>query len=188
MDYSVVRTGIEEGDVLAFHFDPGSIFSQLISFRTRSRVSHVGFAVKVHGRVCVIEAIEGRGVRVFPLSMVLKQGRKVDWYHTDVPRTSWRWTISNEALSHWGRKYASPWQFVRSFGLVTRWVCDRLGVARDTNDKRFFCSEFVVSCLKRSGIMIDGDSALMSPGDVIELPCLVRRGTLEWITNSKQKS
>ena len=79
MDYSLVRDDIQNGDVLAFGYVRNSFFSQLISLWTRSRVSHVGIAIRFYGRLCVIEALEGRGVRVFPLSKLLRDGRKIYW-------------------------------------------------------------------------------------------------------------
>jgi uncharacterized protein YycO len=188
MEYSLVRDGLRNGDVLAFRYDPKSFFSQLISFRTRSRISHVGILVRFYDRLCVVEALEGRGVRVFPVSTLLKQGRTLVWYQTTLPVNLNRFAICNAALSHWGQRYASPWQFVRSFGLLTRWICDRLKIKRDTNKERFFCSEFVVTCLQEAGIDIDADPATMSPGDVIELPCLIQRGVLEWTGSSKPPS
>lgn len=188
MEYSLVRSGIQNGDVLAFRYDPKSFFSQLISFRTRSRISHVGICVRFYDRLCVVEALEGRGVRVFPVSTILKKGRTLVWYQTVVPISINRFDVSEAALSHWGQKYASPWQFVRSFGLLTRWICDRLKIKRDTNDKRFFCSEFVVTCLQEAGIEINEDPAMMSPADVIELPCIIQRGVLEWTGSSRQPS
>ena len=91
-------------------------------------------------------------------------------------------------LSHWGERYASPWQFVRSFSVLTKWVCDRLKIKRDTNEKRFFCSEFVVNCLIAVGLDVEDDPARMSPADVIELPCLLQRGILEWTGSSRRPS
>lgn len=188
MDYSLIRDDIQNGDVLAFGYVRRSFFSQLISLVTRSRISHVGIAIRFYNRLCVIEALEGRGVRVFPISTLLKQGRKIVWYQTRVPVGVKRFEICESALRHWGKRYASPWQFLRSFSLLTKRICDRLGIQVDTNEERFFCSEFVVDCLSGAGIQIDADAAEMSPADVIELPCLLARGTLEWTGSSTQPS
>ena len=157
MDYSLIRDDINNGDVLAFGYVRTSIFSQLISLVTRSRISHVGIAIRFYGRLCVIEALEGHGVRVFPISTLLREGRKIWWYQLRFPHSKLRrFELCEFALRHWG--------------------------------KRFFCSEFVVSALKHAGVEIEVDAASMSPADVIELPCILQRGVLEWTTDSKQPS
>ena len=188
MDYSLVRDDIQNGAVLAFGYIRKSFFSQLISLVTRSRISHVGIVIRFYKRLCVIEALEGRGVRVFPISMLLKKGRKIVWYQTRIPVGLERFSICEYAMKHWGKRYASPWQFVRSFSLLTKRICDRLGIQVDTNEERFFCSEFVVDCLSESGLEINAVAAEMSPADVIELPCLLQRGVLEWTGSSTQLS
>ena len=189
MDYSLVRDDINNGDVLAFGYVRTSIFSQLISLVTRSRISHVGIAIRFYGRLCVSEALEGHGVRVFPISTLLREGRKIWWYQLRFPHSKLRrFELCEFALRHWGKRYASPWQFVRTFSLVTRRICDLLKIKRDTNEDRFFCSEFVVSALKHAGVEIEVDAASMSPADVIELPCILQRGVLEWTTDSKRPS
>jgi hypothetical protein len=86
------------------------------------------------------------------------------------------------ALSKWGLRYASPWQFFRSWGWLSRWWANRRGLPADTNDARFFCSELVLDALRTGGYKGEGydkPAAQTSPGDVIELPCLHRRGRLE---------
>jgi len=186
MDYSRVRDDIQNGDVLAFGYVRYSLFSQLIRLWTRSSISHVGIAVRFYGRLCVIEALEGRGVRVFPVSTLLAKGRKIVWYKTVIPQKLSRFEICQYGLSHWGKRYASPWQFIRSFSVLTKWICDKLKIKRDTNDERFFCSEFVVNCLLAVKLDVAGDPAEMSPADVIELPCLLKRGVLEWTGSSKR--
>ena len=188
MEYSLVRDDIQNGDVLAFGYVRNSFFSQLISLWTRSRISHVGIAIRFYGRLCVIEALEGRGVRVFPVSNLLREGRKIYWYQIRIPRSLRRFEMCQYGLSHWGERYASPWQFIRSFSVLTKWICDRLKIKRDTNEERFFCSEFVVNCLQAIDIDVDADPAEMSPADVIELPCLLQRGILEWTGSSKPPS
>jgi hypothetical protein len=188
MEYSLVRDDIQNGDVLAFGYVRNSFFSQLISLWTRSRISHVGIAIRFYGRLCVIEALEGRGVRVFPVSNLLREGRKIYWYQIKIPRSLRRFEMCEYGLAQWGERYASPWQFIRSFSVFTKWVCDRLKIKRDTNKDRFFCSEFVVNCLLAVGINVDTDPAEMSPADVIELPCLIQRGILEWTGSSRPPS
>ena len=178
MDYKTVRSLISSGDVIAFEVAPWSLFSQLISLWTRSRYSHVGLVMKVHGRLAVIEALEGRGVRIHPLSRLVRT-RRLDWFKLDKTQVN-RVALVGDALSHWGQRYASPWQFIRSFSILTRRFLDKWGAPGDTNDERFFCSEFVMHAMRRGGYKGEGpDDAKATPDDITRLPCLTRQGRLE---------
>ena len=182
MQYKSNRGRIQDGDVLAFRGT--AAFSRLIQWRTRARVSHVGFAVWLRhwDRLAVLEAMEPGGIRLHPLRQRLAAGEWVDWYKLNDSRVH-RATVVEAAFEHWGKRYASPWQFVRSWGVLSRWLGDRLGRDSDTNPERFFCSELVAHCLQRAGYAIDDpawkDPARMAPADVIELPVLHRMGKLE---------
>jgi len=178
IDYRKARSKIANGDVIAFHYARRSLFSQLISLWTRSRISHVGLVMRVNGRVAVIEALEGWGVRVYPISRILSSGRQIEWYalRPGVDRRE----IVHEALAHWGQRYASPWQFIRSFSVLTKWTLDKWGIRNDISTKRFFCSEFVAHCLKAGGLEDDTAPSLMAPADICELDCLERKGKLVW--------
>ena len=179
MKYADARERIRDGDVLAFRGT--RLFSRLIKFWTQSRVSHVGIACWMHKRLTVIEALEPGGVRVYPMSRYVSRGCRVDWYHLVSPDLN-RQQIVAFALSKWGLRYASPWQFFRSWGWLSRWWANRRGLAADTNDARFFCSELVLDALRTGGYKGEGydkPASQTSPGDVIELPCLHRRGSLE---------
>jgi hypothetical protein len=181
VNYKEVRSRIANGDVLAFHYAKWSPFSQLISLWTRSRISHVGMVMRVNGRVAVIEALEGCGVRVYPVSKILSSGRKLEWYALK-PGIDRR-EVVHEALGHWGQRYASPWQFIRSFSVVTKWLLDKWGVRNDISTKRFFCSEFVAWCLRAGGWGSLMPPSRMSPADICEMECLTRKGVLEWTTS-----
>jgi hypothetical protein len=61
-------------------------------------------------------------------------------------------------------------------------VSERRGLPVDTNPDRFFCSELALDALRAGGYRGEGfdkPAAETSPADVIELPCLHRRGRLE---------
>ena len=187
MKYTAARDLIQDGDVLAFRGT--RLFSRLIKLWTRSRVSHVGIACWMHGRLTVVEALEPGGVRVYPLSRYVGRGCEVDWYQVDQPATDVmthgaldRQEIVAFALSKWGLRYASPWQFLRSWGWLSRMIAERRGLPADTNPERFFCSELALDALRAGGYQGEGyekPAAETSPADVIELPCLRRRGRLE---------
>ena len=178
MDYETVRSLIQSGDVIAFETSRWSLFSQLISLWTRSRYSHVGIVMKVHGRLAVIEALEGVGVRIHPLSRLVTT-RRLDWFKLDRDQVN-RIALVGDALSHWGQRYASPWQFIRSFSVITKRILDKWGLPNDVNTERFFCSEFVMHAMRRGGYQGDAPaSARTTPDDITRLPCLTRQGSLE---------
>ena len=180
IDYSEARPAIMDGDVLAFRLDRCSPVSQLISLVTRSRVTHVGFAVWYRNRLCVLEALEGKGVRLHPLSMLLATGRDIDWYQLEATEIRRR-VVLTRAFTHWGKRYASPLQFLRSWGVITSALCNWLRIPIDTNGDRFFCSEFIAHCFGD----VD-DAAKRSPQDIIERTDLRRRGPLKWTGDTKQ--
>jgi len=184
MKYLKVRDKIRDGDVLAFRGTRW--WSWLIRYFTQSRTSHVGFALWMHGRLCVMEALEGRGIRIFPVSKCLEDGEWIDWYELHKPEDNKidRDVLVATALSHWGKQYAPWWQFVRTWCRWLRRYMDMRGKPMDVDPERFFCSEFVLTCLRMSGYLGEGfasnlSPAAASPGDIIELPCLHRMGKLE---------
>lgn|GEM_PF-2583979 len=173
---------IREGDV--FGFKTRGFWSAAIRLRTESRFSHVGFAIKIRGRQCVLEAREKVGVRLFPLSRYQSDSStEVWWFRLRAEEFGInRNRLVSEALESWGDAYASPWQFLRSFGFVTPELADKLGIPAIVNRQRFFCSDYVLAKLRMQGYR--GDSRLSaikaSPGDVTELACLEGMGRLKW--------
>lgn len=168
------RNSPVDGDVLAFR--GCGFWSNAIKFRTTARVSHVGFAYRHHGELWVIEAKEAIGVRLVPLAIYLANTAiQIDWHplaadahHID------RGLLIELALQDVGKPYASTWQFLRSWGLVSRRLADHFGWPADTNPGRFFCSEFILAKLRGAGYYANGHyiPAQSSPGDVLELECV----------------
>jgi hypothetical protein len=169
-----------DGDILAFR--GRGFWSALIKLRTFSRVTHVGFAYNFRGQIWVVEARELRGVRLVPLKTYAADcNYQIDWYplrarEFGIDRTE----LISSALGNVGSRYASPWQFLRSWGWISRPVADYFGLAEDTNEGRFFCSEFVLAKLREAGYRLNGHKlpARTNPGDVLELECLGGRRPL----------
>jgi hypothetical protein len=182
--YAQIRDRIENGDVLLFR---GSLLqSRFIQRWTRSVYSHVGLALWIRAdgvkRLTVIEAMEGRGVRLFPLSEYLARGDYVDWFaitEADIRREK----VVAWAMARLGRDYASAWQLLRSFGFVTKRIANRLGLPTKVDHDRWFCSWFAAQAL-RAGGWVPAESDRLppeqyTPGDIALFPCLQRRGKLE---------
>lgn len=167
---------VRDGDVLAFKSK--GFWSAAIRLRTESRISHVGFAIRVRGILCALEARERQGVRIFPLRRYAEDpSYEVDWYRLRAEEFNLqRASVIEAALEQWGKLYASPWQFVRSFGRIAEPLADYLGVPKSVNPDRFFCSEFVLQCLRRASYL--GNPQYLpeqaAPGDIVELDCLER--------------
>ena len=183
MFYFDVRDQIENGDVLLFR---GSLLrSRIIQRCTRSVYSHVGLALRIRAdgvrRLMVVEALEGRGVQLFPLSEYLHRGDHVDWFAiTD--ESIHRDKVIAWAMARLGRDYASPWQFLRSFGFLTKRLCNALGLPTKVDQDRWFCSWFAAQALRAGGWRPPANERLppeqYTPGDIALFPCLQRRGQL----------
>ena len=86
MKLADAQSTIATGDV--FLFEGTSFFGRWIKLHTRSRFSHVGISlwIKVDGlrRLCVIEALEPWGVRLYPMDHYLgicrKRGTVCHWF------------------------------------------------------------------------------------------------------------
>lgn len=184
MNYAILRSKVQNADVFAF--EGRSFFSRLIQLRTHSYITHVGFAIWVKfgvesaNRLCVLEAMEGAGVRLVPFSWVLKKRRKagepVHWLqlHDEFDREE----ILGFALEEWGQPYASPIQFVNSFGLLTSWLRRKLGFPSQLDPHRWFCSQIVAKALIRGGfrpIPPNIIPAEVSPSDVFDFSCFTAR-------------
>jgi hypothetical protein len=182
MRYEEARQQIANGDLLFFRGT--ALHSRIIQRWTRSCYSHVGVAlwVKAAGRrdrLCVIEAIEGRGIRVEPLRIQLEQGNAVDWFQL-VDGSIDRERVADWALDRWGLEYASARQLLRSF--VTVPLCSLVGLPTRIDKDRWFCSYFAASALRHGGWNPPADDRvppeLAAPGDVALFTCLHRVGPL----------
>lgn len=188
MLYEDARKRIKNGDLLLF--SGKRWWSRAIQRWTLSRYSHVGIAhwIKSDGveRLTVIEALEGVGIVVNPLSQYVKAGESIDWYSiTD--ETINRDKVVGWAMERWGFGYASFRQLARSFIVHRfRWlkrVYEWLGVPTKIDKDKYFCSWVVAEALKNGGWTPcrgdgDGDPYTVAPGDIALYPCLQRRGKL----------
>lgn len=193
--YSSARSLLQSGDVILFRGN--RFWSSLIRLRTASVFTHTGIVARLAAgntdRVFLLESKERRGVQIVPLSAIVQQHGTVDWFalseqHTlyggarGTTRTINRDAVVGYALSRVGKRYASVWQFLRSWGLLSRRLADRLGCPDDTDPERQFCSEFVLNALLEGGLPNYGGliPARTSPGELAtEFPqFLIHRGRL----------
>lgn len=193
ISYTAARASLQSGDLILFR--GRKFWSRLITLRTASIYTHVGIVVRLTSgnteRVFMVESKEWRGVQMLPLSSVIASEGQADWFaladaHTlyggdGLTRTISRDAVIDYSLSRVGKRYASVWQFLRSWGVVSRGLADRFGLADDVDADRQFCSEFVLNALTSAGMPAGGMvAARTSPGELAtEFPqYLVHRGRL----------
>ncbi len=158
MKYEDARSKIRSGDLLAW--SGNSWFSKLIKWWTKSKFSHVGIAWKANGRLFVIEAMDFKGVRIFPCSKL----KPFYWIKTNV---KWTFPLAEEAFKLVGDDY-SKWGCVRAaFGLSPR------------KDDNWQCAEFSAHILRKAGFSIDGK--LETPAKLVH-EMVSKNLTLNYIT------
>lgn len=177
-----IHDQIASGDF--FFIQGNSWYARLIRWNTASRFTHVGIAVWIsfgkddRKRLCIFEAINGQGVRLYPMDRYLglckKAREKVFWYRTDS-------SINREAIVafvslHWGKRYATTWQMVYSFGWGTQIFKKIFGWSdKDLNKDGFFCSELGAGALLFAGVKTKLPAS-QSPGDLAESVWLHNQG------------
>lgn len=178
----LIETNILSGD---FFFVKGtSLYAFAIKLNTFSRFTHIGIAVwiELNGmkRLCIFEAMSGHGVRLYPIDKYLieckKRREKIYWYklHPSINRE----TVVQYASIHWGKRYASVWQMIYSFGWLMRSFKKIFGwLDKDLDKERFFCSEYGAGALRFAGVKTKLPASL-SPGELTELPWLINQGEL----------
>lgn len=147
MEYAEAREGIQSGDLLSW--SGHSFFSKIIKMFTQSSMTHVGIAYKLGDRLFVIEAMEGRGVRLFPLS------RRVPffWIKPTIRNHPWNAVVENSAVEKIGDKY--------SFKECIRAVLNK----KLKKDKYWQCAEFASYILYRMGYPTSG---YVTPHDLVQ--------------------
>ena len=190
MKYDEVISKIESGDLFLFRRSK-TLFGAIIRIVTQSPFSHVGVAVWIrnnHGcsRLTIVEALEGVGVRLYPLDRYLDECRQgaclVDWYKVCDDGVD-KEKVAEFALSQWGAAYARPFQFVWSWGKISSRLRRWMGWCADLDERRWFCSELAARALLEAGYVPDAAepivAALTDPGTIALLPCVKRMGVLE---------
>ena len=179
---------ISDGDIFAFE---GTAFhSRLIQYWTRSVYSHIGLAVWVEmggvRQLCILEAMEGAGVRLQPAAEYLRlcerEGCRVDWYAIVDPVID-RAKVVNYARSRWSLRYVSFYQFLVSFGWLIPKIRKLLGKPVELHQDRDFCSKLAAAALLEGGYQpINGEAVnpvFTDPGALTRFACLRRMGRIE---------
>ena len=182
MQYEEIRAYIKTGDVLAFK---GTwLISRAIQAWTRKPYSHVGLALwlktdfETKERLCVLEAMEGLGVRIVPLSHALgkywKKGGKAYWCPLLLPRG---YDAVKFAQDHWDEAYVSLYQLLLAASPSLQYL--RSLRTNYTDFEGWHCSELVTRSLMSIGYQHDKKPEFTTPGEVVEFSCLDKSIELE---------
>jgi hypothetical protein len=135
MQYSVARSKIKSGDLIAFSHGSwkswSDIKTNMIRIFTRSAFSHVGIAWVVGGRVLILEAVMPK-IRIYPLSLL------GDFYHLP-QKAKWKKETEEYALSKIGTDY-SQYVAVSAF----------FSPVEDENVQQ--CCAYAIEVMEREGI------------------------------------
>lgn len=160
--YGQIRHKLRTGDVV---FCSGRyVFSRLIARATGSPITHAGIVLVVPelGRVLVLEAVENFGVRLAPLSRMVRSYRGV----VLVARTHAVGDVHRAAgwaLDH----LAEPYSYATIAALAWR-IATRRGTRGDDPDRLgWICSEFAARWLSLAGVAIrPRRERLVAPSDL----------------------
>lgn len=153
--YELLRENFQTGDLI--FFAGNHWLSNLIGWRSKGAWSHVGIVVRIEeiNRVFLVESILGVGVRMIPMSFLLKDynGRKqayngrVAWTrYTDLPHDKVL-TIKEFVLDNLSKQYDKR----ESYRILWRTI---VGKEKIFHDDKYTCSEYVREAFRRAGIYL----------------------------------
>jgi len=195
MRYEDVRLQIQTGDILSCQGT--AIYSNIIRkwgglknwfWRgdwKEDQFTHTGIAIWIQlngdDRLCILEAHIFKGIRLNPLSEVLKEywkpGGRVYWQAVHgIDGT----VVAQEALKNWTKAYPSLFQFLIAGSSVARWIRKRVfRKGADTNGDKYHCSELASRSLIHAGFKWNMPPAATTPQMVSEFSCLTSPVELE---------
>lgn len=174
MTFAEIEQSARVGDLV--FFSGQRLFSYFIRFWSRSEWSHVGIVVREADSdldigVQVVESLEGHGVQCVPLRVWFQNRGRLALGRVSLSGDL-RLAMARQASFRRGCRYASPWQFVRSFSVFWSRLHRAFGLSDDRDPERYFCSELVAEAAFAVGVSLPKTPARMYPGDVADLPCV----------------
>lgn len=193
MKYEIVKTSIKTGDIISC--SGNAIYSKIIrkwgSFENwiwerkwiEDEITHVGLAIwitlphdEVPDRLCILESHAFKGVRLNPLSAVLKDdywptGGKVYWQKLKDPMLDGV-KVAGEGLKYWTKAYAPLKQFIVAGLRIDQWIRKKLRLAIDIDKNRLHCSELVTQSLIDAGFIYGKEPSVTTPQQVSNFSCL----------------
>ncbi len=154
-NYELLRENLQTGDLI--FFSGNHWLSNLIRLRSKGAWSHVGIVVRIEeiNRVFLVESILEVGVRMIPMSFVVKDydGRKhayngrVGWARYGNLAADKALAIKEFALDNLSKQYDRK-EYRR---ILWRTIT---GKAKIFHDTKYTCSEYVYEAFKSAGIYL----------------------------------
>ena len=174
MLYNDARQLIKNGDILAC--TGNELFSKAIKFFTKSKYSHVGIAFwlkTIEGfdyRLFILEAVDGAGVRIYPLSEALNEygSGNIDLYKLKNLDGN---LVLSYALDKIGKDYVTFWQLFLIVSKITKYIRRLWDKDDETKENKYHCSKLVFNSLIHAGYKYDKLSILINPNDIIKFTC-----------------
>ncbi len=154
-NYEVLRKELQTGDLI--FFSGNHWLSELIRIRSKGAWSHVGIVVRIEeiDRVFLVESILEVGVRMIPMSFVIKDydGKKhsyngrVGWARIQDLGADKSLIIKEFALDNLSKQYDKK-EYRR---ILWRTIT---GKAKVFHDDKYTCSEYIYEAFKHAGIYL----------------------------------
>ena len=192
MRYQQYRTEMKTGDVIAF--SGKGQFSDLIKWKTKSNISHVGMVLDTNMSMGIgrsVMLIESTTLINSPdaVTKSMRKGVQMQWLssrlHSYDGEAYWHPLLDpiprekRLVMQHWLRsthKNQIPYDTVQAMGAGMDFF-DSLGFANETDLSKLFCSELVTKALQIAGVIDGGiNPSEQTPADVLKFPCFTRGG------------
>ena len=149
--YSKMRNEIKTGDLIAYDTEEIDSFFGFVLYLyqkiLKAKYTHVGIAVRMGGRVFIVEATPPE-VRLVPLAMC------GDFYHIKTNMSVSEQGMTSNLFSHLGKKY-SLFDLLKS----------KIGFANDNSD--LYCSELAGDFYNTFGYITDRKAGA-TPDSIVE--------------------
>jgi len=176
--YADIRSEVKSGDILLC--SGNYMFSKLIRKATNSCWSHVACVLRLDAvdRVMVLESIEGKGVRMTPLSEYVTNfegtGRSYDGRLALARHSEFGQKATTDGLRQMAQfaidRLACPYDEEEIGRITARIVASFLGFDRREiqRDQEYICSEYVYECFWILGIEVPYDKrGFIAPADFV---------------------
>jgi len=154
-NYEINRDDFQTGDLI--FFSGNHWLSNLIRLRSKGAWSHVGIVIKLEeiNRLFLVESILEVGVRMIPLSLLLKNydghyhhyNGRIAWARYEHLSSEQALTIKEFALDNLSKQYDKK----EYYRILWRTI---VGKEKVFHDDKYTCSEYVREAFKHAGIYL----------------------------------
>lgn len=173
-NYDKIRNKLKTGDLLLFAGEYA--FSKGVKLATDSIFTHVAVIIifKTLDRIMVYESVEGKGARLIPLSLYLKEykGMIIVKRHKDFSKINDFKAIGQLVFDNQGKEYDT----FELYRILWRKILEKIGIKKlfkitfkQKNNDKLICSEAQQLFYSSLGLTISNDgNACITPADFAE--------------------